>query len=476
MTAPPAATPLGRRCFGNADQQLFAELSGDFNPMHMEAVAARRLLTGRQVVHGVHTLLCALEQWPADRPLEAWSFDADFPNPLSVGDEVVFTFDRPEAQAQRLVATVGALACCRIDTPAAVPSRPPLDRAADAERVTPGPQALEREPQGWVGRQQLLALPGADFAAAFPAAAARLGERPGAAGGGLWTKVGMVCPGLHSVFSSLSVQSTDDGGDELRFEVRRYDPRFRIFVIVFDGPLRGEIRAFLRAPAQLQASTTELRAQVRHDEFAGSRHWVIGGSRGLGELTSKLLAAGGAQVTLSYATGAADAQCVLQDIAAAGAPAAQARQLDLVLQGLDEWLRDAPWPDAVWYFATPRIFRKKAALFDSELFEEFVDFYVRRFEALCQALEAAAEGRTVRVFYPSTVFVDARPKGMTEYAMAKAAAEVLVTDLARTLRHVKPVARRLPRLATDQTAGLASGSAVSNSEVMLPVLRELMAG
>jgi hypothetical protein len=80
----------------------------------------------------------------------------------------------------------------------------------------------------------------------------------------------------------------------------------------------------------------------------------------------------------------------------------------------------------------------------------------------------------VVVFYPSTVFVDERPKGMTEYAMAKAAAEVLIADLAKRLRHVQPVAHRLPRLATDQTAGLFAAGGDGNAQVLLPVMRELL--
>src|ERR1700722_4929865 len=49
-----------RRIFTMADQQRFACLSGDWNPMHMDAVAARRTPAGAPVVHGVHAVLWAL--------------------------------------------------------------------------------------------------------------------------------------------------------------------------------------------------------------------------------------------------------------------------------------------------------------------------------------------------------------------------------------------------------------------------------
>lgn len=472
---------MERLRFDAADQSCFAALSGDRNPLHVDAVAARRLLTGRPVVHGVHTLLKLLEGWPpADLPGtgEDWRIEAEFLNPVSVGDVAEVTYDRDDAGTPRAVATVAGLAGCRafLRTRAepATPAASPSD--VDEEAITVGELALDREPQAWGGRRQVLALPEARFDAPFPAACSQLGERRVAAIALLSTYVGMVCPGLHSVFSSLVVEpgATKHDG-RVRFHVQRYDPRFRLMLVAFDGVVRGQLKAFVRAPAQVQPGVDDLRAHVAPGEFAGTVHWVLGGSRGLGELAAKLLAAGGAHVCLSYAAGHDDAARVVQEIADAGAPVATARRLDLLHGGCDDWLREAPWPDAVWYFATPRIYRKRAATFDAAVLDEFLKFYVYRFDELCCALEAAAEGRLVRVFHPSTVFIDERPKGMTEYAMAKVAAEVLIADLSRTLRHVRPVSRRLPRLSTDQTAGLAAGAAASNVEVLLPVLREVLA-
>ena len=59
----PPALQLRTRTFTPQDQADFADLSLDWNPMHVDAVAARRLLSGRQVVHGIHTLLHAINLW-----------------------------------------------------------------------------------------------------------------------------------------------------------------------------------------------------------------------------------------------------------------------------------------------------------------------------------------------------------------------------------------------------------------------------
>src|SRR5258707_5194984 len=56
------------RNFSEEIQQQFAKLTGDRNPMHMDAVAARRTQPGAPVVHGIHTLLWALDQMAAEIP------------------------------------------------------------------------------------------------------------------------------------------------------------------------------------------------------------------------------------------------------------------------------------------------------------------------------------------------------------------------------------------------------------------------
>ena len=52
---------VATRRFGMADQLSFAALSGDYNPMHVDALAARRTQAGAPVVHGMHAVLWALD-------------------------------------------------------------------------------------------------------------------------------------------------------------------------------------------------------------------------------------------------------------------------------------------------------------------------------------------------------------------------------------------------------------------------------
>ena len=52
---------MATRVFTAGDQEEFAEWSGDRNPMHMDALAARRTQAGAPVVHGMHLLVWSLD-------------------------------------------------------------------------------------------------------------------------------------------------------------------------------------------------------------------------------------------------------------------------------------------------------------------------------------------------------------------------------------------------------------------------------
>jgi NAD(P)-dependent dehydrogenase (short-subunit alcohol dehydrogenase family) len=467
------ARVIGAITFTEQDQRDFALASLDSNPMHMDAVAARRLISGRQVVHGVHTLIHALELCTPTAGNGAVHVDCQFTHPINVGDRVEFSqTDEPEGHV-RIRAAVDGMTCTDVVLTRVSPA-PAAALAEDGRavrQIAALAAPLDEDAGSQAGQRFVLeAAPGA-LADHFPRAAALLGGDALRAVAQLSRFVGMVCPGLHSVFSSLQFSVIAGATAPSVFEVQKYDPRFRLYSVGFDGPLRGQLRAFQRPPPQQQPSAGTVAAQVGGQEFAGQRALVVGSSRGLGETVAKIIGAGGGDVVITYASGLQDARAVADDIHALGRGRCDCVALDLRtpldgVQGVDPGSLDM-----VFFFATPRIYAPRAGLFSRRAFDEFAEFYLQRFYELCNWLERGERSRPVRVYLPSTVFIDERPKGMTEYAMAKAAAEVLADDLNRSLRNVNVVHSRLPRLATDQTASILKVTTESNIEHLLAVVR-----
>ena len=96
---------ISERRFALIDQQVFAEASGDFNPIHTDPIAARRLPFGEPIVHGIHLVLWGLEQILADQLVEASGLEivrlrANFKIPVKLGMTVKLVETRPEMDAQ----------------------------------------------------------------------------------------------------------------------------------------------------------------------------------------------------------------------------------------------------------------------------------------------------------------------------------------------------------------------------------------
>lgn len=87
---------LAAHLFDWSDQRRFARLSGDRNPMHMDAMAARRTQSGLPVVHGVHAILWSLEELAHTKPLNRppLQLEVHFHRMIYVGDTVALEIVR----------------------------------------------------------------------------------------------------------------------------------------------------------------------------------------------------------------------------------------------------------------------------------------------------------------------------------------------------------------------------------------------
>jgi acyl dehydratase/NADP-dependent 3-hydroxy acid dehydrogenase YdfG len=460
--------------FSSERQTEFAELSGDWNPMHMSPMLARRTQLGRPVVHGMHTLLRALDGLAASSPGLAYpsKLTAKFLGPVYVGENVAINVVERNDRKVRLQA--------RLDETIAVDltivpgdERPDVDFALNA--VDGRGSCRELALEEMAGRSGTIApaTTAEHIRLSFPDASRWLGAERVAALLGLSRLVGMECPGLHSMFSGFAIEFPVTGTpSSLQYRVAKVDGRFRLLKIDVEGlGVRGRVEAFARQPPIGQKSIAELASVVGPKEFARQRALIVGGSRGLGELTAKLIAAGGGHPVITYAVGKDDAERVASEIKQWGGECDILKYDARVAPSEQLALLNGP-VSQLYYYATCPIFGLRTKEFDAGILEEFLQFYVRGFYDLCAALKEFSK-QGISVFYPSTVAVEERPRNMTEYSMAKAAAEILCVDLNRAWPTVYITSVRLPRLLTDQTTTVAPVRNADAVETILPIVRKV---
>jgi uncharacterized protein YidB (DUF937 family) len=471
---------LAERTFDFGDQKRFATLSGDWNPIHVDPVRARRTQAGGVVVHGIHVLLWALDAFASRHPdlLPLRGCRMRFSRFVLVGEHVYATVEQTTSRNALLTVSDQAAPRLRIalefgealtEAPGlAIQPRDPVPTLSEALDLT------FAEMEGRNGLLPLLMTP-ANAAAEFPAASGWLGAQRIAALAASSYLVGMITPGLHSVYGELAFQtcSAVEPANALAYCVARSVPRFLSIDLQIAGAgITGLVKSLVRPAPVRQAAMGTLAGLVGAAEFASSLTLIAGGSRGLGELTAKLIAAGGGRVILTWQSGREDAERVAAEIRASGG-ACETLQYDARKPAETQLAALAEAPTHSYYFATPPIGRATGEVFSCERLRDFLAVYVDGFWQFAQALRTRRPDLTL--FYPSSVFVTERPIGMTEYTMAKAAGEVLCSDMNASLHPLRVVVSRLPRLPTDQTAGLAESETASPIEIMLQVVREVQA-
>jgi len=464
---------IASRSFSLDDQIAFARLSSDWNPMHLDQAFARRSQVGAPVVHGIHNLAWAANAVLDRYPLKVASLRARFLQPLYLDETAhVRIRDRSDSQIEfEIVAADTVIAQIRLSTQPGKFAAGGAQQAAAALRQFAEPANLRFEELA--GQAGAVAIADLDLRPTFPALTDSIGTAAVKALMATSQIVGMACPGLHSLFAGLDItchpQSAPEGA--LAYAVAKTDARFRSLQIDVSGSgITGRLDAFARPAPPSQPAMNEISPRVPGRPFAGQRSLIVGGSRGLGEVTAKILAAGGGHAVITYRDGKDEAERVSAEILAAGGRCEMLRYDVLAPAGGQ--LQNLGAVDCAYYFATPKIFQRRSALYEPEKLRRFLSFYADGFYDLCTALADGRSGKTA-VFYPSTVAIDEATAATAEYAMAKMAGEVLAGHLNEFTAGIHVVCRRLPRILTDQTATVGVARTDNALDVMMPIVYEV---
>ena len=483
-----ADTPLviHSRIFTTQDQVWFAACSGDFNPIHLDSVMARRELPGAVVVHGAHLLLWSLDAYGAIlarrgvRGVRFAQLQCSFRNPVYLDIPVeVHVVSEGAASAKLAVVQDGQIACkCSIAWEATT-SRPqtsvvpPLQKPWNRQAVDVAFDELSGK-QGSTPVQ----VAAEELHGHFDGLTDMVGLAWVAELMAISRIVGMESPGLHSMLSSMDlVAQPEVTSTSLCYTVEEADPRMGLVTMRLAGAaVKGTVSAFYRPGVVSQMSYNQVKAVVRAEEFKDQRALVIGGSRGIGEAAAKLVAAGGGEVWLTYHTGEEDARSVCQDIVQGGGRCRfSSYRVGAGDEGLDLIGGAAFTPTQVYYFATPRVTRARRSTFSKASFMAYSDVYVAGFAEL----HAACTKRwphPIAFFFPSSVAVQEHTKDLLEYCSAKAVGEALCAFLNANhpMHQIQMV--RLPVVATELSRGLIEASSANAVETMLPIVRSMQAG
>ncbi len=452
------------------DQSVFAELSGDFNPVHIDPVHARRTIFGQVVSHGVHNALRALELYleTLKGVTHVERIAATFKNPLFLEERAAVDFQQVKESLVLLTLKCGTVEILdiRLNLKMGPLQQKPIHLTPPIFNQAP----LKRSFSQLVKEEGDIELKGDKdhIENLFPCCVRSLGVDGVARLLCLTRLVGMQCPGLHSLFSGFDVSfSAVRTNEPTHYRVIQADERIsRISMSVDGGGMTGNVSAFMRPAPVLQPDMETVGKLITGYPFRGIQALIIGGSRGLGEISAKIIAAGGGDVAITYLTGEDDASRVSKEISRQGG---SCRTLHLDVsepsQSIISLCRENWLPTHLLYFATPRISARKSETAK----DQFTEVYSRGVEKVVDVLFERFSG-PLTLFYPSSIYVTEAPSDLADYATAKAEGERTVSKLAEGQENLRVTIERLPPLATDQTASLLNVAVRDPLETMVGVL------
>ena len=462
----------------------FARVSGDYNPLHLDSIAARRTRFGQTLIHGVCGSIKALDLLLKNRGADVSlaSIKVKYNKPATQG-QTLEAFEQTTDSLTRLELFADGTRCQIIDLELVNTPRDGHPQGADLNPCSDANDAaIDLGIEGCNGLSGAVELcwDATLMAALFPHATRHLPAWQLSILLASTRIVGMKCPGLHSVYAKLDLhfsaphsEAVPGENAQLAYQVLSADPRIdRIEMALQCANTQGSIEAFFRPPPVRQASFNQITTLVQGDEFSLQNALVIGGSRGLGEVICKVLAAGGANIMMTYAAGKNDAVNVSEEIGRDGT-APQVAPYNVLEGSLNNALTD--FCDSVthiYYLASPTIAKNDSKIWDRQLFTRYCDFYIAGLATLLQQVMQHGGGRReLQVFIPSSVFLEQSIKGFDEYVAAKAAAEAFAKCFEMNHRKCNVVAPRLPRLFTDQTSSIKNADEQQTLQVIIDQLR-----
>lgn len=432
--------------------------SGDFNTIHTDSQEARRSFVGEQIVHGIHALLASFELYSQSIKGNIYSFDARFISPIKLNSPAIFYLSK-DLRSIRIEQGLELCVAIKLDSE--------FSLEGETEDFTLKHQDMSKKFElEWTFRGSSEVVP-----LLFPTISALYGTSLIAEILSISDFIGMHTPGKNSLLTRVAGQFVEMKNNVLRIKSVNYEPRIRKWSLEYLGnSLKARIEAIhLRSPDMRFYGMSEISKAVYSEEFSSVDALVIGGSRGLGEITAKLIAAGGGSSTITFNKGVNDANRICRELKNNG--------LNCRIENLDV---NKPFSlprgnfNQIYYFASPKIEPEKTDVIRARKSQEYNHFFNVGFERLIEKVLDSKQ--QIVIVYPSTNFIDFPNTDFYEYTKAKINGERLCQKdrLIKGL-NVKFLCPRLPRLPTDQTVHLLEHVFEDPIKELLGVIREAKA-
>ncbi len=455
------------KTFSIHDQIAFASFSGDFNPIHISSLYARRSLTGTPIVHGINLFLCSFNALATENEYSYEKLHICFYNPLPIDQRAIFIYSRSK-ESIKIISSDDKIICNillkdftndRIFTDSIGLKykhniRTPVFHQKDIYE--------QRDLDPYFSGEKKYALK------LYPNLTKSLGIGTVSQIASLSEIIGMQVPGLNSLLTKCSIK-LNSGNNKPKISIKSFNKTIGAIKIECRyQSLDATLSALFRPEPVNIPFCSELIDKYNLINLSSIKAIIIGGSRGIGAWIAKLIAIGGGEVLITYRDGLKEANETLMDIENYSCKC-QSIKFDVLKRIDDKEHSLFKKYNSLFYFASPKILVNNNMSFNENMFKEYKNYYVDSFEYLtCHPIFNNIEV----ILYPSTIFIDKLEENFREYTEAKIQGERLCKEITINTRK-KIFCPRYPRMLTDQTISFTKLKYSDIGNCVLPNLKEI---
>ena len=459
---------LAKKKFNIDVQKKFADFSGDINPIHICENYSRKTIYGQTLVHGIHAVLWCLELL-TKKKVYFNCVDIRFLKPIFLNEQIYCYWKNKENEI--IIKNVNITLCKIFITKVKkvekiddclffnkgrkIPSNKTIE---DLEKLQLKKNFincnsnLKRKKKLFSNLQKIYGL-------SFVYEVCILSYI-----------VGMEVPGLNSLFISTKIMLKSNIVLKKKFyKIINVEKRIGLLNLKFFGrTIESDIQTIVRQKPVKNPSFKMVKKFINDKEFKNMNALVIGGSRGIGEIISKMIIAGGGNVKLTYYKGFEEAKKIKKEFQKLSKNNS-IFELNILNQEHLNKLKKVKKINCVFYLATPKILKSWNKKHDNQISKIFKLFFFQQFKKIVKIFKE--NNNKLFFFYPSTVFIENNQDGYQSYIKSKILGENFCKK--NKFKKFTFYYPRLPILVTDQNQSFFKLDPVSNIPILLEHLRNI---
>jgi len=431
----------------------FMKMSGDFNPIHHNDIYAIRNLYGQTIVHGALILIYFLKLYLKNKNIVIDELNCIFFKPVFYNRKIFYSFTKENNKIFVNVIDIKKNTLCSF-------SFQYIKSKIKEKKILYSNLKILKKPYEHndkyliknINSKKLFKFnkhSNYNFIMNFIMNISKI--------------IGMYVPGKKSLFYKLSIIKNKKFIKKPYYKIDNFEKKIKLLnTKYFAGYYVAKSKSFLLPNFNNLDYSNKIKKIInKNNIFNNKKVLIIGGSRGIGFMTTQFLSLGGSNITTTYSKYKND---LLNFKKNNSLSKLKICKLDINnKQSLSNFIKKFNF---IFYFATPKILKNMHVKFDNDYYNELSKYYIQSIKYILSNVK-----KETYIFIPSTIYLNNKNIYYKEYIKAKFELENFCKQKKHLKNNVHIYISRLKEFSTDQNFNIQNINQVNDLNYLFNILK-----